>query len=543
MLLDVSLFSESKPKQTELPIDAPGISASRHDDHNVEIKIFRDIKRRDYFETFDLYLFIPKSFDIPFWGKAELQRDFRIRMRVSLPETAESQGQQLKEARSALEHSLRLYLKMQPVGISLDSLDTMVFDTCRDVGALFVEGIKQHAGQCTRHLKSLSALNKTEMQRSVILRDAIEDIQNTSLQVCNLREIEGYSIGLSRGSVALLDEFVSYAYVQYLATIRQSLVDGIHQDVLSESNRSKVGEIVALLDQAQSQEAEHRKNVGLPDDRRSTDHEREERLLRLSLIKKFFQAKSFVSVGRQPVMKKFSESTAIAGTLFAGLVAAVVQRLDHGLAASLTASGFIILTFSVFVYVLRDRLKDWARQKFDEKVAKILPDFQQDLEMHGNRIGKVEEWFSIKKKSELPSEVRALRKRAYTSKFEEALPEEALCYTRAQELTIGDASDDKNHRALHEIIRLNIERYLKYMDDPLKETMSIDNYGKLFRANSRRVYHFYLCIRSCVYARDEDLKSRWLKTKKKKVPLLKQDLVYRLVLNKSGLIRLENINF
>ena len=531
-----------QPETHPATVDKPGITANRHDDHNIEIKIFRELKNSHHKEEFDLFFFIPRSFDIPFWGKAELQKDFRVRMRASIPNDRALEDNEIDASRGALEHVLKMYLQAQGMSLVVESIDTMVLDTSRDVGALYVEWIKKQAMKQSKDLMFASGHLHSEEDRGRVFETVSLEIANAVAEIERLRALDGFDIGVQRGALTLFDEYLSQTYVQYLGTLRAALVSSAKET----PKETKDSAIERLLDLAQAKEAQHRSSVGLPDDRRLTDQEREERLLKLSLIKKYFQARTFVSVGRQPVMKKFSESTAIAGTAFAGIIAALVQRMDRNTLSDVTFSGFLLFCFGVFVYVLRDRLKDWAREKFSERISKVLPDFEQELEIHDTRVGLVQEWFGVSKKSEMTSEVMALRRQAYTSVFEEQLPEEVLHYRRRQIFEYPHSNSDKPApRAIHELVRVNIERYLKYMDDPIKDILSMDNYGKLFKSQSRRVYHFYLCLRSRVFLNPQERIPTWrrLLGKTETGPCLYQDLVYRVVLHKPGIIRLEKVEF
>ncbi len=518
----------SAPIEEPLHVEQPGISISRHDDHNLEIKILRELTSTLYEEDFDLYLFIPKSFDIPFLGKSELQRDFRVRLRASIPNSNMSGQSEFDQAIERLEKSLILYNGAHEN--SLTEIDNIVYESCRETGATIVDWIKRKAIEHSKDFFLLQSIVSTDSVRESNLQNLRIHISELIAQIAKLRNLTGYYKAQSRGSIILFEEYVSYAYIQYLATQRAAIADE---------------EIKYILDRAQEDEALHRQEIGIPDERRMSDEEREQRLVHLSLIKKIFQSQGFLNVTRQPVITKFSETTAVAGTACAGAIAAIVQRYNQPTLSALTLNGFLLICFGVFLYVLRDRIKDYAKVKFSDHVKKLLPDFEQTLKVQSIGVGSVNEWFSIEKKSSLPNEILALRRQAYHSRFEEDLGEEVLHYRRHQKLACEEHMSAVQPRALHEVIRLNIERYLKYMDDPIKETFAIDNYGKLFKSSSRRVYHFYLCLRSKVFisnAKPKGVLRRLIKRNKEK-KFVYQDLIYRIVLSKSGLLRLEKIEF
>src|SRR5690606_33128615 len=113
-------------------------------------------------------------------------------------------------------------------------------------------------------------------------------------------------------------------------------------------------------------------------------------------LKKFFQSTTFVDITRQQSAKKISESTATIGTAVAAIIAASVEQFGRGHASADVAwQGLSLLSLGVIVYVLRDRMKDWAKRKFHQKALKFLPDFEQRLIAKDRKIGRVKEWFQI----------------------------------------------------------------------------------------------------------------------------------------------------
>jgi hypothetical protein len=254
----------------------------------------------------------------------------------------------------------------------------------------------------------------------------------------------------------------------------------------------------------------------------------------LSHLKKFFQSQSFIEISRRPIARRITESTAFAGTALAGIMASFFQKLNRPDLVDVTFQGFYMVCFGVCAYVLRDRLKDWSKAVFHEQARKYVPDYEQVLFAKDQRIGTVKEWFRIRDRDSLPEDILTLRSRTSGSSVELRLPEDVIHYRKVhhlsgtQKLSVSRSSP----LALHENIRLNLERYLKYMDDPFKDLIELDTTGQLHQRQSHRVYYFYLCLRAIRSVREPGTRI-WSKTTTTRI--------CRIVLDKSGIVRIDQM--
>ena len=57
---------------TDLPSHSANSTVSRHDHHNIEVKTVSELGNHPSMVETDLYLFVPRSFEIASVGKAEL---------------------------------------------------------------------------------------------------------------------------------------------------------------------------------------------------------------------------------------------------------------------------------------------------------------------------------------------------------------------------------------------------------------------------------------------------------------------------------------
>jgi hypothetical protein len=530
-------------------------AASRHDHHNIEVKTVSEIGNSPSVVETDLYLFIPRNFEIASFGKAELTKDFRSRIRLALPVSGEQGANAFGVALKHLQLCLRALEQADPQGREAIDLGHPlcedVLEATKDLCSVIAETLKHGtADHCRQFFMSHTLMTTLPASLSGLetLGRKVGAMHELMVQT---RKVTSTSLQAPAAFFHFFDEYISQIYVQYLSIVRRELAKiGPPREEINTSEYAEArAQLELLLDSFQEQEARHRLKYGLgrlPEN--ETELDRERRLLRLSHLKKFFQSKSFIDVSRKQSAKKIGESTAAAGTAIAALIAAVIERFSHsGTGGDLAFSGVSLLGFGVIIYVLRDRMKDWAKARFQEKALKFLPDYEQQLIAGDDKIGCVKEWFRLLPSKELPVDVHALRKAASASEMERRLPEDVFYCRKIQEVNASNlTAHDRTpvSRALLENTRINFERYLKHMDDPFKDLTDLDPSGRFLLSRSHRVYHFYLCVRT----RTRPMESAWAKRlgvlsrKTRQAPKKpkEQVLLYRVVLDKNGVVRLED---
>jgi hypothetical protein len=535
------------PTLTQAPSLPPANATSvvtRHDHHNIEIKTVSELGTAPSTVETDLFLFIPRNFELTTVGKSELSKDFRSRMRLS---TAVDGEQGIAAFESTL-YSLKA---------SLDRLETAlvngapVFDLSHPLCEELLEATRDLCGVVAGTLKHASAehvrlffLSHTLLTTEEACVNGVSslshNVQSVHDRICLVRNTAQSKLAMPAAVFAISDEYISQLYVQYLAMIRAELERLQKPASLSapayENARRKLEK---LLDVFQTEEAKYRSRFASASGADETDLERERRLVRLSHLKKFFQSKSFVDITREHAAQKFSESTATAGTALAGIIYMILLQFSQSRVAM---SGFFFFFVGVVTYVLRDRMKDWAKAHFQSTASKFLPDFEQQLVAHDKKIGSIKEWLWIRPAKDVPEEIVRLRREASSHEMEKRLSEDVIHLHKVQDVDTASmqlpGSKSSLSRSLHENTRVNFERYLKHMDDPFKELTDLDENGRFLQALSHRVYHFYLIVRTVSIAKEKRLE----KLAPHSVhPRREQTLVYRIVLDKNGVVRLEDL--
>lgn len=518
----------------------PGSATSvvtRHDHHNIEIKTVSELGNTPSLVETDIYLFVPRSFEIAALGKSELIKDFRNRMRLALPMVEEQGVAAFETALASVRTGLVKIETLERSGEPVLELDhpfcSELLEASKDLCSILSETLKRAGAEHRRQFFLSHTLMTTAGASQRGLETLSEQVASISRLIERARSLECTNVAAS-SVLTLLDEYISQLYVQYLSTVRFEIseIETPKPSTGDECYSEARIQLLGLLDDLQAKEARHRLKFGGPPADTESDLERERRLVRLSHLKKFFQSRTFVEITRRTTVRKFKESTAWAGTAFAGLAAALLERYSRPEIGDVAVNGSFVLAFGVIAYVFKDRLKDRAKTLFHEKASQLLPDFEQQLMARDKRIGSVKEWFRILSPKSLPEEIIKLRRKASASEMEVRLPEDVFHCRKVQEVNAAALVSSEGlplGRALHENIRVNFERHLKHMDDPFKVFTDLDPSGRFLRSNSHRVYHFYLCVRTVCRPLPEP------------GPRSEQTLVYRIVLDKTGLVRLEEI--
>lgn len=488
----------------------PLVSATRHDHHNLEIKLVSEVGESPLEVQTDLYLFVPHSFEIKA-AQAEVMADIRSRIRLSAGPHLRKTWFEIVAPLEALDFNL-----------PPEQIQDVIVSTC----SVFTDAVKAAAPSIGREFLISQALSSPSELRVKGMEDLKHKLHATYDGVCHFRDVLHRFSKLAPELVQMSDEYLSQLFVGFLHTISEEF-DMVAKNVDMEGSLQRdCSEIIQFLGEIRDREAKYRRERIKIAYEFETELDRERRLIRLSHLKKYFQSRNFVDVKKQMPIKRFQESTAFVATLTAGSVAAFVEQA-RGTMHGMSVQGYAVIITGILIYVFRDRMKDWARVFFAAKMSRMLPHFEQALTANGRQIGSISEWYNMCQPQDTPEDIRQARHSLCISPFEDQLPEDVVHCRKVQSyLGMDHEQNEKSGpRALHEIIRINLERHLRFMDDPVKELTEIDASGKFRLCNSHRVYHFYLIVRTMTKVAESTLHSD-IKS-------------YRLVLDKNGLVRVE----
>ena len=196
----------------------------------------------------------------------------------------------------------------------------------------------------------------------------------------------------------------------------------------------------------------------------------------------------------------------------------------------------VVVVALILAYVLKDRIKELGRSYFRSRLMRSIPDNSERIlytNSDGQKLGlgSISEYTGFVAPAKLPEEIRELH-----LKFDpEGLASEedacdAIHYRKVIDL---NANILRSHiyqlRAVHDILRLNIEAFLSKLDDPLHGTEMLDTEGRLIEMKMPKVYHLDLILKYSQIGRSAtDARATFESI--------------RLVVNKKGLFRIERID-
>lgn len=493
------------------------ISVKRHDDHNLELKAlftFSDLNQEAHL---DFYLFFPQSVQMREVEKGDLFSDFYSRQRLFIPL---NQSLDSKEILASLEEIKRLLTLM-----SIPGCDSLVEDQLTSmvqvVGGIVGETLKARTSKIKRDL--LLIHSKThQVAPGTVFADITLQLDDLTEIMSGVRAVTDGQWSKMSAVVQLLDEYIHHVFIETLGKINFEL--SRFQKNIAEHERTKFvdgwRQLQAQLATLQSKEMHFQKKHNLTPSSLKSEDSSELLLVRLGQMKKFFQSKMFIDVQKSQTLKKFSEPTAALAACVAGVTGGIIQQFGNPDYFQLSLQGMSLLFFAMGLYALRDRIKDLAKSFLNSRISKYVPDFEYELKDKDRTIGRIKEWLKTFRTIDLSEDIRQKRKSASVSEAESFLKEDVLYLKRIYGLSAKEKTRDKQ-LSLQETLRINIQRYLKFLDDPMKDITVLDQRGRFTRKTSNKMYYFYALVNYAIKANTVDTE--------------KQMYLYRVVVNKNGI--------
>lgn len=502
---------------------------SRHDLHNLELKSSYALQNSAIRGEINLYLFFPSSIPILKWNRDELKQDFYSRMRLAVP-----QYQSFDDTNSfAKVRDCISQLKEKSEASTYQKLGALFGELLNRESKFqrtFLQVLLEDQREKSKKLKRDADSNSSAKPLFAVLHKRFEEVENI------LREIRELGDGKKKTKGAatrnMLEAYLHHCHITFLASVRDAT-----DKAMTSSNYRMDAKVVdnfrayqRKISEALAWEQAHLKERSKSAKQQQLVEVGSDRLLILSQLKKFFQADMYVDVARKRMSKRFTEPLAAIAAASAGAVSLLVQQIGVKPALiSVGSTGIMVAGFGVALYVLRDRLKDQGKNFLREKAALFLPDEEQELVTKTQKLGKIREWFHLTQKDKLRAKIRSLRNRSTLTKAERKTNEQVIHIRR--QISLSDIQNEMaSNRGLdlQEVLRVNLARFLPYMDDSSKLVPILDGDGEIRHAEFKKSYHFHLCIEAKLNRGVQDT-HKTLRTH------------YRIVLDKSGIQKVERV--
>lgn len=343
--------------------------------------------------------------------------------------------------------------------------------------------------------------------------------------------------------IRFVDEYCTYRFRDGLARLAKAareIDEHSNDDVLTVFNRRLAA--YARLEHWYSQK------VGYSwVDRRSVSENVEAYLYRRGALKRRIWRVLYLNVRVKPLFTFQQQLGAMVAAGIAALWAVVAEVIIRNRASvsggalftSFRDSTFVIVMIAfVLAYVLKDRIKELGRSYFKLGILKKIPDNAEAISYQTGdgqiwKIGSIAEFTKFLHPAKVPDQVRQLRRRADPDGLEsEDVPVDIIRYRKVVTLhpTIMQRLPYPI-RAVHDILRLNVNAFLSKLDDPHQESEILDADGRLIEMKLPKVYHLDVVLKY----------SKMISTLGQSAA---EQAVFdhiRLIVNKEGLFRVERL--
>lgn len=192
-------------------------------------------------------------------------------------------------------------------------------------------------------------------------------------------------------------------------------------------------------------------------------------IYRSGLLKKFVSSVLFLEMRKE---REGGKAAVVAAGGAAGIAMFIATVLSIVAQARWNVNSLSFVLAVVASYILKDRIKEWLKHYFSNKMTGFLWDYSVRIRdpQTGIVVGRCREAFSFLAGSKIPVDVFELRHRGAESVIEtESKPEVVMKYEKDVRL---DGSVIAQHfgrlGAINDIIRFNISDFLVRTDDPIR---------------------------------------------------------------------------
>ncbi|HNQ93421.1 MAG: hypothetical protein JNJ96_09100 [Anaerolineales bacterium] len=459
-------------------------SAISHDRHQVELKLDYQLDRGKHTHyQISTYIFVPRSLGITeeSYPKTELYRDIKNYIRIKTPQMSlrdliEDDLSPLKIVQQVI-HQPGWYLK--------EAQNEQIIHALRLLGAMFKSSLREHINLVERRVR-LAAPG-----------------QNLQPLVGNLIDemiVESEKIG---AQYRLLYAEFNMPYVQKDVFLAHLLVDE-YISLLIEESATEFFKIVSeryegtdhlhycqRLNDIVERETSHRKARGY-DSVLKVGDDNEVYAFRSSVIKKYVSGVLHLSVDSQREGKAMEQVLLALAAGISMFFATAVAFHFQSVYGTFTFPAFVAL---IVGYMFKDRIKQLGQTLFAGKLQANLFDRRVNIRTLDGRykLATLREKITFMKESDISAEVRSARQKdPFADLDNDQKGETVICHTKAivlnAELFRRAFAGLPKTSGLNDIIRYDIYRYLRKMDDPVDENLLLRD-GKLEVVPSQKVYH------------------------------------------------------
>jgi hypothetical protein len=476
-----------------------------HDDYQIELKLNYPLPkgRTKTFYEVGLFVFAPLSLGInpATYSKKQFYIDLQTYIRVKTPSIPLSR---LTDG------------EMSPLGMLRAMVEAMAQQPSKGPPENYESKIKLFCcilkSAVRDYVTSAHEMGLAEDQQRMV-DNYLRDVRKVTTGYRNLRDmIQIPGVERTTADIYLFgDEYISLLIEDYTYHLVEGLLNGgLYQE--------KQKELLAMIDDEVQYRAK-RGYLSIPDEQKDN----ETLVFRRSVLKKYMATVLFLDAD----IKK--DGVIVEQTLFgiaaglAMLFATTVAFIWQSIYGSLTLPFFIALIVS---YIFKDRFKDFFRFYLSRKMTQYIFDYKTRIyNVSRYVVGVCRESFEFIRRQKLSPEIWKIRDRDHITEIENGwVGEQVFLYRKQIRLHPdwkGSIFSEYDIDGINDIMRFNIQDFLRKMDDPNKELFVMNDEG-YHRINGARVYHLNLIIQLT-----GDQHQSYTR--------------YRVILNRKGIKRIEKV--
>lgn len=480
-------------------------------------EFFTHAKWKNNIYTQEIYLFIPNSLHVneEFYSKQEFYQDETNFIRYKTPEFTLKELIDPGNKKSPLNRIATFSQQSPKIESRL-----IVEEELKLFGNIFRSSLRKQVRAIIHHLDDPPSPERdNEIFREISLfcseltklRRIFLEMEDNFLQLwTSLKE---------QSLFHYMDEFLSDTLNYYLIGLLDRLLNS------NLSNKNAVNEAICFV---LGEEKAHRTTLLNTFKSTIAEEKKNEYILyRSGLLNKFVIDALLLHTTRASVVARFRN---IIGSIAAGVAMFFFFSLfvSQGSVLILNSTPFILLT--VFLYIVKDRIKEWLQMLSYRQFAKWFSDYKTEIFSPDGKtsLGVMKEYVSFIKEKELSKDLLTIRNREFHVVLESfKRPEKVLYYKRKIILNPAKKKSNLRRHALNIIFRFNVRRFLEKADDPQQDYLTFDPDQKtFFHSTLPKVYHLNII-----------LKNTFMEKSGLKIIELKK---YRLILDKNGIKRVEH---
>ncbi len=493
-----------------------------HDSQRFEVKLDIELEapRKSSYEI-ETYFFVPSALNINqrTYSKTDFYNNLQNFIRFKTPpmdldkicdeRTENSPYNKIKKGIAAIQSGSATTSREEEVYNEIKLLGCASRDYIKGYNSFFIEEVKKGAAGAEGRM--LSENLKRLLDELEFFRKKIGELKqriSSPVVPCRIRD-----------AFSFFEEYISIICEENLTSILYALEKSGRKKEFREEMQRLVGAI-------RWENNFRRRNNYLSYIKE--DGENEIFTFRRSALKKFISSALYLKTKVsewEGVYQVFFGLAAGVAMLFAVIVTIYAQKKYQ-----INSIPFIVLV--VVSYIFKDRIKDWLKVWFSKRMTKWFSDRRLEILDPANnnkKIGVLKEAFTFLPASSMPSDILRVRNiDNITSIDEEGKPEEIFKYEKNVKFfpeMIFKFHEEK--KSIKDIMRFNISKYPLNADDPYVEEKYMDlKTGEIKSVACARVYHVNVVIKYIYKLGGSDV--------------VNYDRI-RIILNKNGIVRIENV--